>query len=373
MPVSNNRCQLLTAQQLVRLEINVDCEDHMAKEKYTIFISSTYDDLRDEREQAIKAVLEMGHIPVGMEMFSAGDEQQWELIKRTIEECDYYVLILAHRYGSLDGSIGYTEKEYDYATMKRVPTLGFVIDDSAKWPKNRMDTDPSNISALTAFKVKVKSKIVNFWQNKDDLHSKITVALSKAITAYPRSGWIKAENAISPHALSELTRLSKENADLRKTIAESEINSITEKAENEIRVINILKSNKASVGFYYSGDKDWSNNTNFTYSDIFFLLAPELMVEKSIKEISYFIGTMWHPDTSTPKKELRSTWPTPSNTIKNIFADFHALGIACPSHKKHSVHDKEEYWCITELGKAIYTRIRMSKLESGLAKPETQK
>jgi hypothetical protein len=44
--------------------------------KYQIFLSSTYQDLRDEREQVIKAILEMGHIPVGMEMFSASDEEQ---------------------------------------------------------------------------------------------------------------------------------------------------------------------------------------------------------------------------------------------------------------------------------------------------------
>jgi len=43
--------------------------------KYQIFVSSTYDDLKKERDQVIKASLEMGHIPVGMEMFSAADEE----------------------------------------------------------------------------------------------------------------------------------------------------------------------------------------------------------------------------------------------------------------------------------------------------------
>jgi hypothetical protein len=44
------------------------------KIKYQIFISSTFEDLKQERDIAIKAILEMGHIPVGMEIFSAGDE-----------------------------------------------------------------------------------------------------------------------------------------------------------------------------------------------------------------------------------------------------------------------------------------------------------
>ena len=39
--------------------------------KYQIFVSSTYEDLRDERNEVIKACLNMGHIPVGMEMFNA--------------------------------------------------------------------------------------------------------------------------------------------------------------------------------------------------------------------------------------------------------------------------------------------------------------
>lgn len=200
----------------------------------------------------------MGHIPVGMEMFSAGDEQQWALIKRTIDDCDYYILILAHRYGSMDGGISFTEKEYDYAATQRIPTLGFVIDDSAKWPKNKMDTDPAKITPLNAFKIKVKGKIVNFWQSKDDLHAKITVSLSKAITAYPRLGWIKAENEVGTGALSELTRLSKENAELRKSISEIEQANTDAIVEKETKLIEILKANKASISFYYIGEKDWS-------------------------------------------------------------------------------------------------------------------
>ncbi|MEO6908255.1 MAG: DUF4062 domain-containing protein [Abditibacteriaceae bacterium] len=81
--------------------------------KYQIFISSTYEDLKDEREQVLKAILRLGHIPIGMEMFNAANETQWEMIKRRIEESDYYIVIIAHRYGSIEKESGlsYTEKE----------------------------------------------------------------------------------------------------------------------------------------------------------------------------------------------------------------------------------------------------------------------
>ena len=99
--------------------------------KYQIFVSSTYEDLRKERDQVVKAILEMGHIPVGMEMFSAAGEEQWKIIARQIEECDYYVVIIAHRYGSLDDAISFTEKEYDYAVRLKVPVFGFIIDETS--------------------------------------------------------------------------------------------------------------------------------------------------------------------------------------------------------------------------------------------------
>jgi Domain of unknown function (DUF4062) len=38
-----------------------------------------------------KAILELGDIPVEMEMFSAADEEQWKLIRRQIDQSDYYV------------------------------------------------------------------------------------------------------------------------------------------------------------------------------------------------------------------------------------------------------------------------------------------
>jgi hypothetical protein len=58
------------------------------EKKYQIFVSATYEDLRREREAVSKTILELGDIPVGMEMFSAADEDQWKLIKRQIEQSD---------------------------------------------------------------------------------------------------------------------------------------------------------------------------------------------------------------------------------------------------------------------------------------------
>lgn len=85
--------------------------------KYQVFISSTYTDLIKERKEVTKALLEMDCIPSGMEMFQASDDSQWELIKRVISSCDYYIVIIAGRYGTIhpETKKSYTQMEYEYA------------------------------------------------------------------------------------------------------------------------------------------------------------------------------------------------------------------------------------------------------------------
>lgn len=52
--------------------------------KYQVFISSTYEDLKTERQAAISCLLDMNCIPVGMEQFPASSLSQWEYIKKMI-------------------------------------------------------------------------------------------------------------------------------------------------------------------------------------------------------------------------------------------------------------------------------------------------
>ena len=70
------------------------------EKKYQVFISSTYEDLKEERKNVIETLLMIDCIPAGMEAFCAADEEQFEYIKKVIDLCDYYVLIIGKRYGS---------------------------------------------------------------------------------------------------------------------------------------------------------------------------------------------------------------------------------------------------------------------------------
>lgn len=332
--------------------------------KFQIFISSTYDDLKDERAQVIKAVLEMGHIPVGMEMFSAADEEQWKLIARQIDETDYYVVIVGHRYGSLTGSISYTEKEFSYAVGKGIPVYGFIVDEDIQPLAKHVDREAKKRVGLGKFKNKVRQRPVSFWRTADDLHGKVSIALMKAFNTTPRPGWTRAVPVAGPEITQELSRLSKENSDLRQKL-DAAIGSVaTNRQADHLSILETLKAIPKTLGLREKGKPTWDHKVATTLHTIFTSLAPELLVEKSVVDAGYFLAFMNKPQ----KFELSTTFPIASNSMKALFADFHSLGLVEPSKKKHPITDKNDYWCLTDDGTEILKLDRMRNLELAAAK-----
>lgn len=327
--------------------------------KYQVFVSSTFTDLKDERDLVIKAALEMGHIPVGMEMFSAADEEQWNIIRKQIDQSDYYVVVVAHRYGSVGpGGLSYTEMEYDYAVSKSIPTLGFILDNEADWPKDKSDTGAKVIQRLNAFKSKIKAKPVSFWRNKDDLYGKCSIALMKAFNAYPREGWIRASSAKDEAAAREAVRLSAENAELRARVSQYQA---AEARQGDLeKLIGTLKANKRQLSVFKKGGKDWAKGGELTLYQIFESIAPELQVESDIVALArFFAGNL----SGIPYAEQRATWPTPRNQLRSILADLAALGCIAPSARKKPVTDTNEYWSLTESGAGLQAYMRRRRLE----------
>lgn len=47
------------------------------EKRFQVFVSSTYEDLQEERKEVMQALLELDCIPAGMELFPASSEDQW--------------------------------------------------------------------------------------------------------------------------------------------------------------------------------------------------------------------------------------------------------------------------------------------------------
>ena len=132
--------------------------------RYQVFVSSTYADLKEERQHVLQALMEMDCIPAGMELFPAADEEQWEFIKKVIDDCDYYLLIIGGRYGSTtaDG-ISYTEKEFDYAVEKGLRVVALIHGAPDDIPFGKSEQDPVLREKLISFKDKVMDgRLVKF-------------------------------------------------------------------------------------------------------------------------------------------------------------------------------------------------------------------
>jgi hypothetical protein len=124
---------------------------------YQVFVSSTFSDLEDERKKVSDTLAKAGFIPAGMELFPATSLQQLEFIKKVIDRCDYYVVVVGARYGSLDGDKSFTEKEYEYALSKKIPILAFICKAPGKIAAEKTDTDPDQIARLEAFRTRLKT------------------------------------------------------------------------------------------------------------------------------------------------------------------------------------------------------------------------
>ncbi len=334
--------------------------------KYQIFLSSTYDDLRKEREQVIRAILEMGHIPVGMEMFSAADEEQWKLIARQVDQSDYYVVIAAHRYGSVVAGVSYTEKEYDYAVSRGVPVLGFILDDSAPWPADRMEVDPVKRAPLAAFKEKLRQKPVSWWVSAEDLYGKVSIALMKAIGTTPRPGWIRASEVPGPEVTVELSRLSKENASLRGQLREAASRAEADLEARRMRTIEALNRNMIQVKVRKKREATWQRTADWTLMDLFVRLAPELQIERSSEDAARLLAVL---ASGLHSSELSSAWPIAWNSLNSWMTDLVTLGLVGPSPKRHPVSDKSHYCTLTDEGRSIHQRLRRARLEAGLPDP----
>jgi len=187
------------------------------KRRYQVFVSSTYEDLIEERQHVIQALLETKCIPVGMELFPAASVEQWELIKRVIDECDYYLVIIAGRYGSLDKSgIGYTEMEFDYAVSTGKPVIGFYHRDPNSLPGAKLERTDEGRRCLKAFTEEVRGKLCRPWSSADELGSAVKSAIVNEWETNLQPGWIRADKVQNSPMVE---RLKQRIADLEEQCA----------------------------------------------------------------------------------------------------------------------------------------------------------
>lgn len=333
--------------------------------RYQVFVSSTYEDLQDERKEVMQALLELDCIPAGMELFPASNDDQWTLIKRVIDDCDYYLLIIGGKYGSTnDEGISYTQMEFEYALGSGKPIISFLHKHPENIPSGKSEQDSSKKEKLIAFKEMVKKKLVKFWETPQELGSVVSRSMVRLIKDYPSEGWIKSSDSVDEASLQEIARLQKENAALKaqlKTISTSPPKGTEAFSQGD---------DKVDISFSFQGRDSNENlyscnsSLSFTWDDLFETIAPYMIDECSettmisalntlIQKYSKKIGTQ---STFRNLKKL-SFFNIHADSYNQIKVQFKALGLMCLSNRKRSTKNNDTYWTLTPYGDFIMTQL----------------
>lgn len=176
--------------------------DAMVKKKLQVFVSSTFEDLKEERQAAVEAILAAGHIPAGMELFAAGDASQLSVIRDWIDESDVFLLILGGRYGSIEPESGksYIHLEYEHALERKKPTFAVVIEDAHL--EERVRARGSSVlelehpQSLKQFRSQVLTRVVRTWRDPRDIKISVLQTLGELSRRSDLVGWIRSDQAL---------------------------------------------------------------------------------------------------------------------------------------------------------------------------------
>jgi Domain of unknown function (DUF4062) len=261
--------------------------------RFQVFVSSTFKDLQDERQEVIQALLELDCIPSGMELFPAADEDQWSLIKRVIDDCDYYIVIVAGRYGSIGPEDkSYTQMEYEYALLKGKPIISFLHQSPDTLPANKTELAPEGRAKLAEFRELVQKKVCKYWQTPAELGSVVSRSIISLIKQKPGIGWVRANLVPSEITSTEMLRLKNRIEELEKDLAEA-------KSTSNTAYMNLSQGkDKTKIEFryiYYSDagvlQKEWANCViELSWDEVFASISTLLELEPSKATIQKRLG-----------------------------------------------------------------------------------
>jgi peptide deformylase len=315
------------------------------EKRYQVFVSSTYNDLQEERAEVFQALMEMDCIPAGMELFPAVDEEQLEFIRRIINDCDYYLLIIGGRYGSTTPEgLSYTEKEYDYAIDRDIKVLAFVHGNPDELPRSKTDIDENLRLRLSAFRQKVQSgRLVRYWSSLAELRGQVAPSLMRTMKLYPAVGWVRANQVGSTELLSELNELRKRNQELEKLLAQINPSGAGGVPED---LAGLNESLEVQGTYSPSGRTEkvvWTHS--LTWGELFALIAPELLAIRMEHSISDSMGEL-----IVKRMRLNGRWPSMEKEIfQTIKVQFLALGL---------VKIENARWSLTSKGQMTMMQLR---------------
>ncbi|HEX7238965.1 MAG TPA: DUF4062 domain-containing protein [Longimicrobiaceae bacterium] len=335
-------------------------------------MSSTFTDLRDERQAVLRAILELDHMPAGMELFPAADATAWQIIKDVIDASDYYVLVVGGRYGSLDETgIGYTEKEYDYATTCGKPVVPLLHENPDNLPRERTETDQASWERLKTFREKVEKRhTCVYWKTAEDLKAKVIIGLTAAMKRSPGVGWVRADRVPTEATVTEILTLRKKVSELEAQVEEGRLHAPqgTEdlvQGDEQFEVYFGFIARTKQQSYPYQVDQGYTATIRPSWNQIFAAIAPTMINEAPDDELRASFKDFFRSraiEAYKNDKDLKDKslveFRFREEEIETCIVQFRALGLIRESQRPRSVKDTRTFWTLTSYGDQIMTQLR---------------
>jgi len=345
------------------------------EKRYQIFISSTFIDLADERQAALKAILELNHMPAGMELFPPTDDSAWRLICDVIDSSDYYLIIIGGRYGSVDEEgVGFTEKEYDYAVATGKRVIPLLHKNPTKLPREKTESDSIVWDKLKKFRAKVEKKhTCVYWTNSEELKSKVIIGLTTTTKRYPAVGWVRSDQVPEEATISEVLKLKNTISELQAQAASirdrpPEGTEDLAKGDDLFYFAFYCEGRPKGSEYPHENDVTYRDTAFMTWDDIFGSVGPSMVPECSDRvlrrgiEKAFRKGAITKVRTDPEMKgySLREFQFLGDDT-ETCVVQFRALGLIQESERKRSIKDSSAYWTLTPYGDKIMVQLRAVK------------
>ena len=340
--------------------------------RYQVFVSSTFKDLKEERQKVIQALLGFDCIPVGMEIFPAADGSAWEIIKSFIDNSDYYIVIVAGRYGSLTAEgISYTQKEYEYAIKQGIPVMAFLHESPNEISLEKSELDKEAREKLEVFRDLCRKKLCKTWNTSGELSGVVLMSLNQMLKNNPKIGWVKADQVPSESSTKDILNLKNKVESLENELEKARIQPPKDtedlaQGKDEIIIkytvtLELIELEKHSLY------KTLNEEISVTWDNIFFIIGPKMINDKSQEVIIERLNNWLHEMKSKhihynyTNVESISHFEFSEDSFHTIIIQFRSLGLIEQGNKQRSLKDTKIYWKLTSYGDSYITKLRAIK------------
>jgi hypothetical protein len=337
--------------------------------RYQVFISSTYADLREERRAVIQTVIQLNCIPAGMELFPAADEEQLAFIKRVIDDCDYYLLIIGGRYGSVDESgISYTEQEYDYAVDRGLKVIALLHENPDEIPFGKSEKEPAAREKLQRFRDKVsKGRLVKLWKNSTELPGLVLLNLLYAMNTYPAVGWVRADRVANVEVLGEINEVRKQNAVLQGKVAEYRKAIADLATPPALPDLAGLDEDVRLGGRYWRKDygeyRNWKVTT--TWRKIFAHISPYLVSHPNADAVKGVLASALFSEANVDGEDTLTDFD--DQGFQTVGVQLSALGLVKIQYTKTTSGGMGLFWSFTAAGERLMLELRTVRTKTPAA------